>query len=476
NCLGSLNVAARHPFTAVQSLSNFMLDIGRELGMAIELTRLEATRILEDIATAPYLLEPNITRQANEQILAAFLAAAETRVGMLLLQASDDSFLKLAAEQGMGNAIRRLLARGLPASSCPAQAKGTCIFETERSAQTSPCCQAVAKSTFQASCIPLLLGNSRTAPVGVALLGSVRKHTLSPWKLGLLEEAIRRAAWMLHANHLTFAVESIKPVQLSPEATVPRFLAARCFGTFCLTINGMPVPPEAFLRRRSLTLLKVLLVRYPKPAHREELLEILWPDTDPRKSRLLFNTAIHYLRETLEGRSGSRTDRSFIHRDGELYAFEVHSNHSLDIWDFSEAVDRATRSVALGLTAEALVHYDRAIALYGGDLLEEERFSDWCALEREVLRERFLATLQATAAIQMNIGNHTAAIVCYRRALQIDAALEDIHRALMTALWQSGRRAEALKQYEDCRSILQHELGVSPVPATDMLRDQIAKA
>jgi DNA-binding SARP family transcriptional activator len=43
----------------------------------------------------------------------------------------------------------------------------------------------------------------------------------------------------------------------------------------------------------------------------------------------------------------------------------------------------------------------------------------------------------------------------------------------MALLWQSGRRDEALRQYDVCRWILNQEIGVPPSPETIALHEAI---
>src|SRR5262249_29698712 len=59
------------------------------------------------------------------------------------------------------------------------------------------------------------------------------------------------------------------------------------------------------------------------------------------------------------------------------------------------------------------------------------------------------------------------------RLLQLEPWSEPAHRLHMQLLAHSGRRVDALAQYERCRQILAEELGVEPMPATTALYQQI---
>jgi len=60
------------------------------------------------------------------------------------------------------------------------------------------------------------------------------------------------------------------------------------------------------------------------------------------------------------------------------------------------------------------------------------------------------------------------------RALEEDELREDIHRRIMRAYVEAGRRSDALAQYRHCREILIQELGVEPSQETQRLYQKAA--
>ena len=57
----------------------------------------------------------------------------------------------------------------------------------------------------------------------------------------------------------------------------------------------------------------------------------------------------------------------------------------------------------------------------------------------------------------------------YRRILELDPCLEDVHRDLMEVLSRSGRRTQALRQFEACRQALKDEFDAPPAMKTETL-------
>src|SRR5262249_32187600 len=65
------------------------------------------------------------------------------------------------------------------------------------------------------------------------------------------------------------------------------------------------------------------------------------------------------------------------------------------------------------------------------------------------------------------------AIVTAQRLLQLDPAREETHRLLMRLYAAAGQRAQALRQYEHCRDILERDLQAKPDTETERLHRQL---
>ena len=76
----------------------------------------------------------------------------------------------------------------------------------------------------------------------------------------------------------------------------------------------------------------------------------------------------------------------------------------------------------------------------------------------------------------MRAGNHEPALSAANRAIAISSLREDAHRLIMRVLAAGGRRADALKHYEDLTALLKRELAVEPDPATRALAAELRKS
>jgi len=251
-------------------------------------------------------------------------------------------------------------------------------------------------------------------------------------------------------------------------STTERRLDLRLLGSFEARRGGTPLSIDRFARRRSVTLLKILVTNYGKVVVRDELIELLWPSDVPKDAAKLLKIAVHYLRRGLGEAQNGKTETSFISTEPNGYAFNPASPHRLDALEFEAMAKEGLRFERQGRWREALLALRAAAEMYGGDYLEDDPYSDWCRRRRNQLREMLFDVLLTTARL-LRAGDHEEAIRCYRRILELDPCLEDVHRDLMDVLCRCGKRTQALRQFEACRRALREEFDAAPVLETETL-------
>ncbi|MBV8367768.1 MAG: winged helix-turn-helix domain-containing protein [Candidatus Eremiobacteraeota bacterium] len=251
-----------------------------------------------------------------------------------------------------------------------------------------------------------------------------------------------------------------------------RQLDVRALGGFEASLGTAPLSLDRFARRRAVTLLKILLTNYGKVVVRDELIELLWPSDAPKDAAKLVKIAVHYLRRGL-GEAQNGNAESFIVTEPAGYAFNPASPHRFDALEFEAAATEGLRFERQGRWREAFAALRTAAELYRGDYLEDEPYSDWCRRRRTQLREMLFDVLTTTGRLLASAGDFEGAIRCYRRILELDPCLEEIHRHLMEALHRCGKRTQALRQYEACRRALQEEFDAVPVLETETLYNSI---
>lgn len=242
-------------------------------------------------------------------------------------------------------------------------------------------------------------------------------------------------------------------------------LQIRTFGRFGLQARGRQLRVDRWHRRHALALLKLLITHRHETLHREHLIERLWPDASERSGRERLKVTTYFLREQLRlaGLSGdiiARADSAYALRRGAVW---------LDCEAFDGLYDEGRRHAQRGRRKDALACFERAAQLYQGDYLSDELYADWCAEERERLRESYHDVLGHIIDGYLDRGDLEEAAVICRRGLVHEPCREGFHRALMTCLAGLGQRDRAIAHYDHCRQVLRAELGVEPSPETQRL-------
>lgn len=254
----------------------------------------------------------------------------------------------------------------------------------------------------------------------------------------------------------------------SSEATEPH-LSVRAFGTFELRVGGVPVKVSDVGRRRTLTLLKMLIAHDGRPVPRDVLVENLWPGGDPQAKIGQLYVLVHELRRLIDPTDGPG---HLTCTDGR-YHFDPSAAAWVDVRAYQAFAQEASRADERGDTARAIATAGAAVDLYRGDFMEDEPYAAWCQLAREQLRESCLGLLRRLADHAAEEQDWPRSIAFLRAAVRLEPLREETHRSLMLVFWRAGRRVEALQQYRTCERLLQAELGVTPLPATRKLHETI---
>ncbi|MFC6286404.1 BTAD domain-containing putative transcriptional regulator [Nocardioides sp. GCM10027113] len=102
----------------------------------------------------------------------------------------------------------------------------------------------------------------------------------------------------------------------------------------------------------------------------------------------------------------------------------------------------------------------RALDLATGDLLADEPYASWATEAREAFTQRLGQACTRAAGQANRAGRHTQATRLAREALARSPYSEEALRALMFALARTGARAEAVRAYEQMRSLLATDLAL----------------
>ena len=238
-------------------------------------------------------------------------------------------------------------------------------------------------------------------------------------------------------------------------------LTIELLGGFRVAVGGRRVDQGAWRLRKARSLVKLLALVPERSIHREVAMEALWPDRSPAAAGNNLRQALFVARRAIDSCGGDGAAAVKLSRDVLLLG---------SAWIDVEAFEQSAADARERGDGEAL--HD-AVALYGGELLPEDRFEQWTTARREALRELHLALLDDLAALAEREGDLAAAITVRQRAVVEEPLHEFAHRELMRLYAVTGRRQRALAQYHLLRSMLHREVADEPDEATRSLYQDI---
>ena len=243
-----------------------------------------------------------------------------------------------------------------------------------------------------------------------------------------------------------------------------RPLRIQLLGGFRVERTGLARPISDWQRRTAKTLTKLLATNPDHRLHREQVIEILWPDAGLESALNSFGKTLHAARRALEPELLPRASSAYLPLTDSMVTLDTQR-----VWIDADHFEHLAESA---LRQRDVVAYENALAAYGGELLPEDRYADWCMERREYLRALHIQLLLALVEAHEERGAHSASAARLREVLQHEPTREDAHRRLMGLYASLGARDEAMRQFHVCETALNRELDLAPERTTvELYRD-----
>jgi DNA-binding SARP family transcriptional activator len=252
--------------------------------------------------------------------------------------------------------------------------------------------------------------------------------------------------------------------------------------------NGPPVRFEVLGPLRSLrgdvsidlgpvqqqVVLAVLLLQQNRAIGRQQVINAVWGDAEPRSAGSLVHRHISGLRHVLELSRYPLAEAGQLAWTNAGYVLTVPAG-GLDLDAFDHEVDLARKARTAGDLASAAEALRSALGLWRGPLCDGLT-SPFLDAQRDRLEERRIGIIEECIELDLAIGDRDDTVSELRQLVTEHPFRERIHGLLMLALYRSGRRADALAAFQKARRILREELGVEPADALQRLHQQILSA
>ena len=221
----------------------------------------------------------------------------------------------------------------------------------------------------------------------------------------------------------------------------------RLLGPVDVVADGASRPVNG-LRRKAV--LAVLALHRGEMVSSDRLADVVWADDPPATSVNTMQRHISYLRQVL-----GRRDAIVAHPPG----YRLDPVHVETDVVTAELLIRQGAQVADNAHAQQL---RAALALWRGQPLADVAGVPWLEEQAERLEQLRLRASRALVQTRLTLGEHAELLPELEVLTKEHPFDEALYAWLMTALYRSGRQADALTAYRQLRGSLREELGIEP--------------
>jgi DNA-binding SARP family transcriptional activator len=207
-----------------------------------------------------------------------------------------------------------------------------------------------------------------------------------------------------------------------------------------------------------------------RPHRRERLIDLFWPELDTGRGRRALNSAMWRLRKLLASAPEFKDGQS-LRTVGPEAILERSPWLDVDTWALLETAETLA-GPDVHLKPSRMKETLAVLYRYEGPFLDGED-AEWILEERERLHSYFIQSAMILVRHLGLCGNYHDAILLARHALRFDPYREELVRHLLALLALDERRSDAMRYYDHWAGMIRKELGISPLPATRAIIEEI---
>ncbi len=189
----------------------------------------------------------------------------------------------------------------------------------------------------------------------------------------------------------------------------------KLLGAFEVRLDGAAVSPSAWRHHRASDLVKLLALAEGHRAHREEVADLLWPTLSATSGAANLRKAVHFARTALGSPTAIESGTAMLR----LFPDDV---LVVDASRFEELAGKGD---------------PKALELYTGDLLPEDRYTPWVEDHRDRLRLLLVQLLRRMGWWERLLTVDPSDEQAYRRLMERALAVGDLG-----PIWASARDAK----------------------------------
>lgn len=229
----------------------------------------------------------------------------------------------------------------------------------------------------------------------------------------------------------------------------------KTFGGLEITNDNVTVNIVELFGKQLVNLLQVLLFHSEKPVQKDELIDILWPESKNPSSALKFS--IFRLRSELN-EIDFFYDKEVIVTTRKGYILNPNLDWNIDFVELQKAYNQINEGAEL-LDEKEFKIARKIFRLYQGRFYASPSQLHWILQKQEVFRQMYVKTMMRTSCYLYTQKRYDEMMLMNYQAVLIEPFNEGLHYYYMKGLVATRNYREALKYYDELNDIFLSELG-----------------
>lgn len=229
----------------------------------------------------------------------------------------------------------------------------------------------------------------------------------------------------------------------------------KTFGGLEITNDNVTVNIVELFGKQLVNLLQVLLFHSEKPVQKDELIDILWPESKNPSSALKFS--IFRLRSELNEIDFFK-DKEVIVTTRKGYILNPNLDWNIDFVELQKAYSQINEGAEL-LDEKEFKIARKIFRLYQGRFYASPSQLHWILQKQEVFRQMYVKTMMRTSCYLYTQKRYDEMMLMNYQAVLIEPFNEGLHYYYMKGLVATRNYREALKYYDELNDIFLSELG-----------------
>lgn len=229
----------------------------------------------------------------------------------------------------------------------------------------------------------------------------------------------------------------------------------KTFGGLEITNDNVTVNIVELFGKQLVNLLQVLLFHSEKPVQKDELIDILWPESKNPSSALKFS--IFRLRSELNEIDFFK-DKEVIVTTRKGYILNPNLDWNIDFVELEKAYNQINEGTEL-LDEKEFKIARKIFRLYQGRFYASPSQLHWILQKQEVFRQMYVKTMMRTSCYLYTQKRYDEMMLMNYQAVLIEPFNEGLHYYYMKGLVATRNYREVLKYYDELNDIFLSELG-----------------